>query len=140
MSNWSKNLIIMSTLLLLKTTSNKLSLIALKRTIRASFNLIDPLTSDQMNMWGTWHKIPRASPLKSSSLLSHRVLPFWRKNNDTIWRRWPRLTNYFREESIREEGSIGGEDGTSSEKEDGTTEKNSSEEAGASDKCDIRRV
>jgi hypothetical protein len=75
-SNMSKSLIIIMTLLLLKTTSNKTSLIALKRTVRASLNLIDPLTSDQPNMWGTGQKIPRASPFKSSNLLSHRVLPF----------------------------------------------------------------
>jgi hypothetical protein len=50
MSNRSKSLIIITTLLLLKTTSNKRSLIALKRTIRASLNLIGPLTSDQTNM------------------------------------------------------------------------------------------
>jgi hypothetical protein len=65
MSNWSKSLIIIPASLLLKTTSNKMSLIALKRTIRARLNLIDPLTSDQTNTWGTRHKIPRASPLKS---------------------------------------------------------------------------
>jgi hypothetical protein len=35
MSNMSKNLIIISTMLLLKTTSNKTSLISLKRTIIA---------------------------------------------------------------------------------------------------------
>jgi hypothetical protein len=46
MSNRSKSLIIIMTLLLLKITSNKTSLIVLKRTIRASLNLIDPLTSD----------------------------------------------------------------------------------------------
>jgi hypothetical protein len=48
MSNRSKSLIIISTLLLLKTTSNKMSLIALKRVIRASLNLKkqarDPVT------------------------------------------------------------------------------------------------
>jgi hypothetical protein len=46
MSNKSKSLIIIMTLLMLKTTSNKTSLIALKRTVRESLNLIDPLTSD----------------------------------------------------------------------------------------------
>jgi hypothetical protein len=84
MSNWSKSLIIISTMLLLKTTSNKMSLIALKRTIRASLNLIDPLTSDRTNTWGTGHKIPCASPLKSSNLVSHRMLSFWMKNNIAI--------------------------------------------------------
>jgi hypothetical protein len=49
MSNRSKSLIIILTLLLLKTTSNKTSFIALKRTVRASLNLIDPLSSDWMN-------------------------------------------------------------------------------------------
>jgi hypothetical protein len=76
MSNRSKSLIIIPVLLLLKTMSNKTSLIALKRTIRASLILIDPFTSDRMNTWGIGHKIPRASQLKSSNLLSHRVLPF----------------------------------------------------------------
>jgi hypothetical protein len=87
MSNRSKSLIIISTMLLLKTTSNKTSLISLKRTIRASLNLIYPLTSDRTNTWGTGHKIPRASPLKGSNLLSHRVLPFQMKNSITI-RSW----------------------------------------------------
>jgi hypothetical protein len=80
MSNMSKSLIIITTLLLLKIMSSKTSLIALKRTVRASLNLIHPLTSDRMNTWRTWHKIPCASPLKSSNLLSHRVLPFRMKN------------------------------------------------------------
>jgi hypothetical protein len=84
MNNMSKSLIIIMILLLLKTTSSKTSLIVLNRTIRASFNLIDPLTSDRTNTWETDHKIPRASQLKSSNLLSHCVLPFRMKNNITI--------------------------------------------------------
>jgi hypothetical protein len=84
MSNKSKSLIIISAMLLLKTMSNKTSLILFKRTIRVSLNLIYPLTSDQTNTWGTGHKIPRASPLKGSNLLSHHVLPFWMKNNIAI--------------------------------------------------------
>jgi hypothetical protein len=47
-----------------------MSLIALKRTIRASLKLIDLLTSDWMNTWGIGHKIPRVSPLKSSNLVA----------------------------------------------------------------------
>jgi hypothetical protein len=84
MSNRSKSLIIIMTLFLLKTTSNKTSLIALKRTVGASLNLIDSLTSDRTNTWGTGHKIPRVSPLKSSNLLSHRVLSFRMKNSIAI--------------------------------------------------------
>jgi hypothetical protein len=49
MSNRSKSLIIISTMLLLKTTSNNTSLISLKRTIRVNLNLIYPLTSDRTN-------------------------------------------------------------------------------------------
>jgi hypothetical protein len=49
MSYMRKNLITIMTMLLLKTTINKMSLIALKRTIRASLDLIDPLTSDRTN-------------------------------------------------------------------------------------------
>jgi hypothetical protein len=142
--------------LVLKTTGNKKSLITLKRTIRASVNLIDPLTSDRMNTWRTWHKITYASLLKSSNLLSHHVLSFRMKNNIMIkgWlkkssdyksrrrvivkgrrRQCLRLISCSREESVREEGSTGGEDDTSSIKqEDDTSEKSSSEKAGASDK------
>jgi hypothetical protein len=92
MSNRSKSLIIITALLLLKTMSNKMSLIALKRTIKASLNLIDPFTSNRTNTWGTWHKIPHVSPLKSSNLLSHRVLPFRMKNSIVI-RSWLRKSS-----------------------------------------------
>jgi hypothetical protein len=92
MSNRSQSLIIIMTLLLLKTASNKTSLITLKRTIGASLNLIDPLISDRTNAWGTGHKISRASSLKSSNLLSHRVLPFQMKNSLVI-RSWLRKSS-----------------------------------------------
>jgi hypothetical protein len=92
MSNKSKSLIIISTMLLLKTTSNKTSIISLKRTIRAGLNLIYPVTSDRTNTWGTWHKIPRDSPLKGSNLLSHCVLPFRMKNSNAI-RSWLRKSS-----------------------------------------------
>jgi hypothetical protein len=84
MSNMNKSSIIISTMHLLKITSNKTSLISLKRIIKASLNLIYPLTSDQTNTWGTWQKISRASSLKDSNLLSHRMLPFRMKNSITI--------------------------------------------------------
>jgi hypothetical protein len=156
MSNQSKSLIIIMTLLLLKITSNKTSLIALKRTIRATLNLIDPLKSDRTSTWGIGHKIPYASPLKSSNLLSHHVRLFRMKNSITIrswlrkssgcesirrvivrgrWRRWLRLISYSEEESTGEEGSIG-EDGTSSTKEEDHTseEERSYKEGGAPNK------
>jgi hypothetical protein len=84
-SNESKSLIIIMTLLMLKTTRNKTSLITLKRTVRA--HLIDPLISDWTNMWGARYKIPHVSLVKSSNLLNHRVLSFWMKNNIII-RSW----------------------------------------------------
>jgi hypothetical protein len=154
MSNRSKSLIIIPVVLLLKTTSNKTSFIALKRIIRASLNLIDPLTSDRTNTWGIGHKIPHASLLKSSNLLSHRVLPFRTKNSIMI-RSWLRKSSssksrrrvtvkwhtkavttskkLLRRGISRREGSTGGEDGTSKE-EDGTSEESSAEEVGAFDK------
>jgi hypothetical protein len=62
MSNMSKSLIIIMTVLLVKTTSNKTSLVMLKRTVRASLNFIDPFTNDRMNTSETRHKISCASP------------------------------------------------------------------------------
>jgi hypothetical protein len=50
MSNKSKSLIVIMILLLLKTTGNKTSLIALKRTVRVSPNVIDPIISNRTNM------------------------------------------------------------------------------------------
>jgi hypothetical protein len=46
MTNESRSLIIITTLILLKTTSNKTSLIAVRRIVRASLNLIDSLTRE----------------------------------------------------------------------------------------------
>ena len=46
MGHRSKSLVIITTMLLLKTTSHKTSYVTLKRTIGASLNLIYPLTSD----------------------------------------------------------------------------------------------
>jgi hypothetical protein len=92
MSNRSKSLIIISTMLLLKITSNKTSLISLKRTIRVILNLIYPLTSDRTNTWGTRHKIPHASPLKGTNLLSHCMLLFRMKNSIMI-RSWLRKSS-----------------------------------------------
>jgi hypothetical protein len=92
MSNRNKSLIIITPMLLLKTTSNETSIISLIRTIRASLNLIDPLTSDRTNTWGTWYKISRTSLLKSSNLLSHRMLPFQMKNSIAI-RSWLRKSS-----------------------------------------------
>jgi hypothetical protein len=74
--------------------SNETSLIKLKRTIRASLNLIDPLTSDQTNTWGQGIRSHSASPLKSSNLLSHCMLPFQMKNSTTI-RSWLRKSSGY---------------------------------------------
>src|SRR3954465_6534240 len=76
MSHRSKGLIIVTTMLLLKTTSHKTHFVALKRSIRAGLNLIDPLTHDRTNTGRGRNKIPGASALKRSNLLSHGQLPF----------------------------------------------------------------
>jgi hypothetical protein len=76
MSHRSKSLIIVTALLLLKTTSHKTRFIALKRSIRASLNFVDPLAHDGTNTGRGRDKIPGASALKRSNLLSHGKLPF----------------------------------------------------------------
>jgi hypothetical protein len=62
--------------LLLKATSHKTRFIALKRSIRAGLTFIDPLIRDRMNTERGRNKIPGASALKHSNLLSHGKLPF----------------------------------------------------------------
>jgi hypothetical protein len=76
MSHRGKSLIIVTAVLLLKATSHKTRFIALKRSIRAGLNFIDPLARDGMNTGRGRDKIPGASALKRSNLLSHAKLPF----------------------------------------------------------------
>jgi hypothetical protein len=76
MSHRCKSLIIITTLLLLKTTSHKTRFVALKRSIGVSLNLLDPLACDGMNTGRKRDKIPSASVLKRSNLLGHGELPF----------------------------------------------------------------
>jgi hypothetical protein len=84
MSQRRKSLIVITTMLLLKTMSHKTSFVMLKRTIRASFNLIYPLTSDRKKMGRKRNRIPSSSALKRNNLLSHCKLPFRMNNNITI--------------------------------------------------------
>jgi hypothetical protein len=63
-------------LLLLEATNHKACFIALKRSIRVSLNLVDPLAYDGTNTGRRRDKIPSASVLKRSNLLSHGKLPF----------------------------------------------------------------
>jgi len=72
----SECLIIIASLLLLKATSHKTSFVALKGTIGASLNLIDPLAGDGTNTGRKGNQIPRAIALKRRKLLGHRKLPF----------------------------------------------------------------
>jgi hypothetical protein len=67
MSNRSKDLIIM-TILLLKTMSNKTRFIALNRAIKANLDLIDPLARDQISKKRMRNKIPSVGTLKSNNL------------------------------------------------------------------------
>jgi hypothetical protein len=76
MSHRGKSLIIITAVLLLKTTSHKMRFIALKRSIRAGLNFIDPLTHDRTNTGRGRDKILGASALKRSNLLSHSKLSF----------------------------------------------------------------
>jgi hypothetical protein len=76
MSHRSKSLIIVRVLLLLKAMSHKTRFIALKRSIRAGLNFVDPLAHDGTNTRRRRNKIPSASALKRSNLLGHGKLPF----------------------------------------------------------------
>jgi hypothetical protein len=76
MSHMSKSLIIVTALLLLKATSHKMRFIALKRSISVGLNFVDPLARDGTNTGRGRDKIPGASALKRSNLLSHGKLPF----------------------------------------------------------------
>jgi hypothetical protein len=66
----------MTMMLLLKSTSNKMDHITLKRAVRASLDLINPLACDGTSMRRKRNKVPSADALKSSDLLSHGKLPF----------------------------------------------------------------
>jgi hypothetical protein len=76
MGHWGNGLIIVTALLLLEATSHKTRFVALKRSIRASLNLVDPLACDGANTGRRRDKIPSASALKRSNLLGHGKLPF----------------------------------------------------------------
>jgi hypothetical protein len=76
MSHGCEGLIIIMTLFLLEATSHKTRFVALKRSIGASLNLIDPLACDRTNTRRWRDKIPSASALKRSNLLGHGKLPF----------------------------------------------------------------
>jgi hypothetical protein len=76
MGHRGKSLIIVTALLLLEATSHKTRFVALKRSIGAGLNLVDPLTCDGMNTGRRRDKIPGASALKRSNILGHGKLPF----------------------------------------------------------------
>jgi hypothetical protein len=76
MGHLGESLIIVKTLLLLEATSHKTRFVALKRSIGAGLNLLDPLASDGTNTGRRRDKIPGASALKRSNLLGHGKLPF----------------------------------------------------------------
>jgi hypothetical protein len=76
MGHRGKSLIIITTLLLLEATSHKTRFVALKRSIGAGLNLIDPLACDGTNTERRRDKIPGATTLKRNNLLGHGKLPF----------------------------------------------------------------
>jgi hypothetical protein len=82
--NRCKSLLIVMTILLLKTTSNKTRFIALNRVVIPGFDLIDPLARDRNSRRRVRDKIPSVGMLKSSDLLSHSKLPLGMSNNITI--------------------------------------------------------
>jgi hypothetical protein len=76
MGHRGKNLITITALLLLEATSHKTRFVALKRSIGASLNLVDPLACDGTDIERRRDKIPGVGVLKCSTLLGHGKLPF----------------------------------------------------------------
>jgi hypothetical protein len=70
-SHWSKGLIIVATLLLLKTARHKTSFVVFKTTIGASLDHVDPLSQDWTNKW-RGNNIPSVNALQRINLLGHR--------------------------------------------------------------------
>src|SRR6266508_3299360 len=84
MGNRSKGLLIITPILLLRPTCNKTRFIALNGAIRTDLNFVDPLACDGSSRRRKRNKIPSASALKSSNLLSHSELPLRMGNRITI--------------------------------------------------------
>src|SRR6266542_3316882 len=82
MGNRSKGLLIITPILLLKPTCNKTRFIALNGAIRAGLDFVDPLARDGSSRRRKRNKIPSASALKSSNLLSHSELPLGQPHHD----------------------------------------------------------
>jgi hypothetical protein len=76
MSHMCKSLIIITTLLSLESMGHKTHFVALKRSIGASLNLVDPLACDGTNTGRRRVKIPSSSALKRINLIGHGKLPF----------------------------------------------------------------
>jgi hypothetical protein len=76
MGNRSKDLLVVTTIMLLKTMGTKMRFIPLKRAIRVSLDLIDPLARNQNSRRRVWDK--------SSNLLGHSKLPLRISNNIMI--------------------------------------------------------
>jgi hypothetical protein len=83
-SNMSKSLLIVTIVLSLKTTSNKMHFITLNRAIRAGLDLIDPLAHDQNSRTRAGDKIPSVDTLKRRNILDHSKLPVRISNNIAI--------------------------------------------------------
>jgi hypothetical protein len=92
-SNMIKSLLIVMTILLLKTMSDKTLFKALNRTIRVSIDLVTPLTRDWNNRRRSWNKTPSVGTLKRSNLLSHSKLLFKISNNISIGGRLRKTDN-----------------------------------------------
>jgi hypothetical protein len=76
MGHRGKSLIIITVFLLVKSMSHKTRFVALKRSIRACLNIIEPLAYDGTNTERRADKIPGAGAFKRSNLLCHGKLPF----------------------------------------------------------------
>ena len=93
MDNKSKSLIIFMTMLLLKATHHKTSLVSLMRAIRSSLDLIDSLASNMSHLRWQRNKIRSTDALQSGDILNHGMLPIRMDNSLSVGGRLNQSSN-----------------------------------------------
>ncbi|KAM0009711.1 hypothetical protein Hdeb2414_s0086g00784421 [Helianthus debilis subsp. tardiflorus] len=73
--HWTKCLSIVNTLSLVKTLCYKPCLVATHRTIRISFNPVDPLATNNVGTSGSRNQTPRLVGIQGIHLNTHRIPP-----------------------------------------------------------------
>jgi len=81
------------TMLLLKATHHKTSLVSLMRAIRSSLDLIDSLASNMSHLRWQRNKIRSTDALQSGDILNHGMLPIRMDNSLSVGGRLNQSSN-----------------------------------------------